>query len=337
MRIVRNKLDWPKHLRLLVNNECNYHCSFPGTGCEWCHKDGVNKTAGNGKRANVEDFLFLAKVLKEKYSLEKIKIGAMEPTLFSGLNELIAGSKELGFKEVSMTSNGYFLEDKLDGLKNAGLDTVTVSMHAFNQEVYRSITGVDGFKRVKEAAEKAIKLGFKKVKVNRVLLNFENVWGDLMSFFNWAAMNGVRIKLYKLIWSPIMDEKQYFENYVSWESLMLYFRKYASVIEINEYLVAGRERLLWRLKNGLEVETDTFSHKLTTEVGKVCQKCKEAPFCLEGLMSYGIEVGPSLSVGPCLLRNDLRLELWDEVRSRDKKGVAQKIGLFLAKTVGEGV
>jgi molybdenum cofactor biosynthesis enzyme MoaA len=325
--------DWPRHLRLLVNKQCNYSCSFPGTCEMWCHRDGFHTYSNNNVQATVDDFKFLVSALKEPFNLTKVKIGAMEPLLFPGVEEIIKEGKRCGYKETSLTTNGFFLEKKLELLKAAGLDVLTVSMHAFNRGGYLAMTRVDGFNKVKKVIEKAVEMRFKKIKVNRVLLSADHLWGDLMSFFDWATKLGIRIKLYKLIWSPGMDEERYFESYIPWKSLLPYLKTEGDLIEAKSYTVAGRERLLWRLKSGLEIETDNFSHKLEKGTGRVCKKCKYAPFCLEGLLSYGLEINSELFLTPCMLREKIRVSLWDEVKARNAKAVVDKINSFIGKIV----
>lgn len=325
------KYDWPRELRLLINKKCNYNCSFPGTCREWCHKDGVRGQKGESQIATLEDYNFLIGVLRKRFNLEKIKIGAMEPLLFNGIEKIILAAKEAKYKEISLTTNGYFLSDKLELLKECGLDTLTVSMHAFNSEGYKKITRVDGFERVKKALEKASKMGFREVKVNRVLLKTDDLWNDLQNFFEWAGKYKINVKLYKLIWSPEMDEREYFENFVAWESLMPFLEKKGKLEEINNYSSSGRERLKWRLENGVLVETDIFHHKLGKDIAKQCNNCAYSATCLEGLMSFGIEINSDLGVSACLLRDDLDISISKEVKSRDEKLLVEKVNSFINK------
>ncbi|MBU1129923.1 radical SAM protein, partial [Patescibacteria group bacterium] len=206
-------IDSLEEIRLLVNNVCNYSCSFPKTGVRWCHEDGIScNGSATAENASVDDFLFLVNSLKKTFGIKKVKIGAMEPLLFAGTVELISGLKDLGCDEVSLTTNGYFLGNELGRLRKSGLDILTVSMHAFDRDVYRKITKVDGFDRVKESIEKASKLGFEKIKINRVLLNFDGLWDDLMIFFDWAVKNKITaVKLYQLIWFEGIKEDDYFK------------------------------------------------------------------------------------------------------------------------------
>lgn len=332
---VIREVDSNREVRLLVNEVCNYSCSFPGTGCKWCHEDGIglNKSGSERKNASVEDFLFFVEALKKSQKIEKVKIGAMEPLLYEGLTDLIKGLKNLGCREVSLTTNGFFLSNRLEDLKESGLDTLTVSMHAFNRDDYKEITKVDAFDRVKVAVEEATKMGFKRVKINRVLLNINGLNDDLMRFFDWSVKNGISsVKLYKLIWSNEMSEESFFENYFPWEALRVFFKNEAKLKEVKRYKMAGRDRLTWELKkNGLLVETDVFKHKFGKEIPKICRNCEMAAFCQEGLMSYGIEIGPELRVSACLLKEDISLDLWKNVKDRDGETMREALNLFIGK------
>ncbi|MBU1089087.1 radical SAM protein [Patescibacteria group bacterium] len=331
--LVIKNVDSLEEIRLLVNNVCNYSCSFPETGIKWCHGDGICCGVSSiYKSASINDFLFLVGSLKKAFGIKKVKIGAMEPLLFAGITELISGLKNLGCAEVSLTTNGYFLQNQSKQLKESGLDTLTVSMHAFSENMYRKITRVDGFDRVKKSVEEASRLGFRKIKINRVLLNFDGLWDDLMTFFDWSVVNKITaVKLYQLIWSEGMKGEDYFKNYSPWQALSVFLRRNAYLKEIRRYKMAGRDRLIWELKNGLELETDVFYHKFDDKLPDLCRKCNLAPFCQEGLMSYGIEIGPELIVSGCLLRRKISLDLWDLVKKRDAEGLVKSLEAFIGK------
>jgi len=324
--------DWPKEIRLIINKECNYCCSFPGSGRKWCHEDGVHcKKGGNKKEVNVEDYLFLSKVLKESFNLEKAKVGAMEPLLYKDLGLLLSGlKKDLNFDEVSLTTNGYLLDKNVEMLEKSGLDNLTISIHAFNASDYRDITGVDAFDRVKKCLEDISKQKkFKSIKINRVLLRLGGVWQDLQNFFDWATEYGFVVKLYKLLWSKTIKNEDYFKYYLPWESLMVYLKERARLIETKNYNYAGRERLFWQLDSGLKLETDVFLEKKSKERANVCKKCELASFCQEGILSYGLEINDEMVLSACLLRDDLCVDLYKEVKERNEKMLRLKVGGFV--------
>ena len=47
-----------------------------------------------------------------------------------------------------LTTNGYFLPDRAQGLKEAGLDRITISVDSLKPEVFKQMTGVDVLDRV---------------------------------------------------------------------------------------------------------------------------------------------------------------------------------------------
>ena len=321
----------PNEIRLLINRECNYKCSFPRTCTKWCHEDGGVYFKKGKRQAVNEDFLFLAQALQKPFDLFRAKIGGMEPLLFPQLPQLINGLKKVGFAEVSLTTNGYFLDKRVQELSQAKLDNLTVSIHAFSRKKYREITQVDAFERVLRGIKKAQKLGLKDIKVNRVMLNLPGAWQDLQRFLKWAQENKITAKLYQLIWSPGMEEELFFKHFFSWRALLVFLAKKGKLQRVDRYFSAGRERLFWKLDSGLKIETDIFYHKATNTFSPFCQRCPLTAVCQEGIFSYGLEINSELILSPCLLRNDLYLDLWELVKKRKKKQLVAKVKKFIDK------
>ena len=112
---------------------------------------------------------------------------------------------------------------------------------------------------------------------------------------------------------------------------MVFLRKNGKLKEINSFVIAGRQRFLWELNNGLEIETDVFEHKLGEEMSLVCRRCPLAQYCQEGLLSYGIEMNPDLIISPCLLRDDVNLDLYPFIKERDGERLKAKLAQYIDK------
>src|SRR5260370_28241905 len=67
--------------------------------------------------------------------------------------------KFVGLKDLALTTNGYFLPDRAQGLKDAGLDRITISLDSLKREVFKQMTGVDVLDRVLAGIESARKAG----------------------------------------------------------------------------------------------------------------------------------------------------------------------------------
>ncbi|MBT8141992.1 MAG: GTP 3',8-cyclase MoaA [Gammaproteobacteria bacterium] len=125
-------------LRISVTDRCNLRCTY------------CMPKKPNGERYNFlpkEDLLSfneitrVVNVLAQK-GLQKIRITGGEPLLRKDLDQLIASIKSIdGIKEVALTTNGVFLSEQIDALVDAGLDRVTLSLDAIDQDLLNRISG----------------------------------------------------------------------------------------------------------------------------------------------------------------------------------------------------
>jgi cyclic pyranopterin phosphate synthase len=71
---------------------------------------------------------------------------------------------------VSLTTNGVFLADNMDELKEAGLKRINISLDTMKRDRFAFITGVDVFDDVIKGIEKAVYAGLNPIKVNTVII-----------------------------------------------------------------------------------------------------------------------------------------------------------------------
>jgi cyclic pyranopterin phosphate synthase len=86
------------------------------------------------------------------------------------LHELIAQLAEIDGLDIALTTNGSLLAQQAQGLKDAGLRRVTVSLDSLDEDVFAAMNDV-GFpaSRVLEGIEAAREAGLSPVKVNTVV------------------------------------------------------------------------------------------------------------------------------------------------------------------------
>ena len=82
--------------------------------------------------------------------------------------------KFVGLKDLALTTNGYFLPDRAQGLKDAGLDRITISLDSLKRDMFRRMTGVDVLDRVLEGLEAAKTAGLQPIKINAVIVRGHN-------------------------------------------------------------------------------------------------------------------------------------------------------------------
>jgi len=144
-------------LRISVTQRCNYSCIF-------CHREGIGE---NRKEIDINSWKRIFEASK-KLGIRKIKITGGEPLLYPHILEFIRLAKTY-FDEVSLTTNGYLLEELAQDLKESGIDRINVSLHSLNRNIYKRITGVDGLEKVLRGIKLAKKLGI-SIKINVLVL-----------------------------------------------------------------------------------------------------------------------------------------------------------------------
>ncbi|MDQ3172682.1 MAG: radical SAM protein [Acidobacteriota bacterium] len=65
----------------------------------------------------------------------------------------LAVLKAKGLLDLALTTNGYFLPDRAQSLKEAGLDRITISLDSLKRDVFKQMTGVDVLDRVLSGIE----------------------------------------------------------------------------------------------------------------------------------------------------------------------------------------
>ena len=103
--------------------------------------------------------------------VEKVRITGGEPLLRKGIEQLIGLIAEVdGVEDLTLTTNASLLARKADRLAEAGLNRVTVSLDAMDDETFQEMNDV-GFPvaTVLEAIDVAADAGLGPIKVNAVI------------------------------------------------------------------------------------------------------------------------------------------------------------------------
>ena len=98
-----------------------------------------------------------------------------------------------GIEDISLTTNGLSLGDRVLELKEAGLRRVNISLDTLKRDRFSFITGVDAFDRVLESIRKARDAGLKPVKINTVIIKGFND-DEVLDFVDFASAEGVEVR-----------------------------------------------------------------------------------------------------------------------------------------------
>jgi cyclic pyranopterin phosphate synthase len=165
-----------KDLRLSVIDQCNFRCTYCMPADVYTKDYPFLKAS---QRLSFEQMLTMATAFVE-LGVEKIRITGGEPLLRKGLEGLIASLARLTTLdgkplEIALTTNGSLLAARAKGLRDAGLQRVTVSLDSLDDAIFQRMNGV-GFPvaKVLEGIEAAVAAGLRPVKVNAMIENGVN-------------------------------------------------------------------------------------------------------------------------------------------------------------------
>jgi GTP 3',8-cyclase len=165
---VRDRRDRPlRDLRISVTDRCNMRCPY----CMPRERFGPGYAfLDRAELLSFEEIARLTAVLAGE-GVSKLRLTGGEPLLRRGLERLVEMLKRIeGIEDVALTTNGLLLAARAEGLANAGLDRVTVSLDSLDPGVLRAMsdTAVSPA-RILEGIDVATAAGLEPVKVNMVV------------------------------------------------------------------------------------------------------------------------------------------------------------------------
>ncbi|HUO06955.1 MAG TPA: GTP 3',8-cyclase MoaA [Phycisphaerae bacterium] len=154
-------------LRISVTDVCNLRCVYcmPEEGVEWLPK------------SHVLSYEEIATIVRAAVSVgvTHFKLTGGEPTARRDLPVLVEMLRGIeGVKDLSLTTNGILLGGMLESLRRAGLNRITISLDSLRPERFFAITRGGSFEKVWGAIERAVAMGFERLKINVVVMKGMN-------------------------------------------------------------------------------------------------------------------------------------------------------------------
>ena len=156
------KMDY---LRISVTDRCNFRCQY-------CMPEDI-EFQDKSHILTLEEMLTFAEACLQ-LGVTKVRVTGGEPLVRRGVVWFVEQLKKLGFYEVTMTTNGFLLQENLDGLVEAGLDRINISLDTLQPEKFAFITRRNHFSKVWNAVMAALETPFSPVKINAVAMRGVN-------------------------------------------------------------------------------------------------------------------------------------------------------------------
>lgn len=203
------------YLRVSITDRCNYRCIY-------CKPEEQFEFIPHEEILRYEE---IVEIIEEAVNLgvAKVRITGGEPLARKGVVDFIKKLKEIKkLEDISLTTNGFFLSEYAEKLKDAGLNRVNISLDSLQEEKYKRITRWGSLEKALKGIDSALKAGLLPIKINTVLIRGIN--DDEVEDF-------VRLTLGR----PL--NIRFIEFMPSGEKLKYNYRdKFISVLEIKESL-----------------------------------------------------------------------------------------------------
>lgn len=176
------------NLRISVTNRCNFRCVY-------CHNEGLGAT--QGPRAPHPDELSPEEIeervaVAASFGVRSVKFTGGEPLLRHDCEEIVRRAAR-HIHRVSMTTNGFFLAERAQGLAEAGLRRANVSLDSLDPEAFRRIRRGD-LAAVLAGIDAALAAGIAPIKVNFVV--FKDTVAQIPEMIDFVGRRkGLRLQL----------------------------------------------------------------------------------------------------------------------------------------------
>ncbi len=291
---VCDKFDRPIiSLRVSITNRCNINCFY-------CHHDGMLDTLDE---MAVDEIFKIAKVA-QGLGVERIRLSGGEPLVRRDIVDIVKSIKSLGFRDISITTNGIFLGELCGDLIDAGLNRVNVSLDTLNPLTYEKLTGFNYIDKVKESIIEASISGLNPVKINMVLMKGVNDT-EVGDMFDFCKDNNLILQLIEIMDAETVND--FNENYhYDMDLIEEELKVKADKIEVRNLMQDRKKYFI----DGGEVE---LVRPLDNTA--FCNNCTR------------LRVTPEGKIKPCLLRNDNLVDIVSHIRNGESEEFLKNVFL----------
>jgi GTP 3',8-cyclase len=169
-------------LRISVTDRCNFRCVY-------CRSADPENYRDHDEILTWPEFDHLARVFVG-LGIRKVRVTGGEPLVRDGVEDFVRRLAALGVEDLSITTNGHLLADRIDGLIAAGLRRVNISLDSLNPAKFERITRTKSFGAVMRGIEAAQASPLAPAKVNAVLVRGTND-DEVEAFAEFARERGL--------------------------------------------------------------------------------------------------------------------------------------------------
>jgi GTP 3',8-cyclase len=229
---------WISYLRVSITDRCNERCTYcmPQELQEWLPREEI---------LTFEETLRIIRVAAE-LGVSKVRVTGGEPLTRRDVVHFIAQIPKIsGIRSLGLSTNGTLLARQITpgrpmamALREAGMQSLNISLDTLDPHVYSQITGRDLHAQVLEGIDTAIAVGFDQIKLNTVVMRGRNE-DQLIPLIEFAASRNLILRFIEMM--PVSTTEVLSEdNFISvLEAKRLIESVYGSLIPASEFRTNG--------------------------------------------------------------------------------------------------
>jgi GTP 3',8-cyclase len=226
------------YLRVSITDRCNERCTYcmPHELQEWLPREEI---------LTFEETLRLIRIAAD-LGVSKVRVTGGEPLTRRDVVGFVRRIPEIsGIKSIGLSTNGTLLGREIApnktmaaALRDAGVNSINVSLDTLDREMYAHITGRDFHEQVLAGIDAGIGAGFDQIKLNTVLMRGRNE-DQLIPLIEFAGARGLILRFIEMMpvsTTDVLDE----DNFMSvLEAKRLIESCYGSLIAETEFRTNG--------------------------------------------------------------------------------------------------
>lgn len=177
-----------RKLRLSVTDRCNLRCRY----CMPLSAQFMDRSAYLQPREYAEIVKELAQL-----GITTVRLTGGEPLVRQEFPEIVSLLAKIPDLEISLTTNGIFLEQFLDLLKGCNVRTLNISLDSLTQENFYRIAHTHQLEPITRSIEQAVDQDF-RVKLNMVVMGHYNDQ-EIVAMVEYGHKLGVEVRFLELM------------------------------------------------------------------------------------------------------------------------------------------
>ena len=179
------------YLRVSITDRCNFRCVY-------CMPEEGSPIAPKDELLSAEEFIRLIRIAIGA-GIRKVRLTGGEPLVRKDLVDIVSGIAMVdGVEDLSLTTNGFILDELAPALANAGLTRINISLDTLRPDRFKAVARRGDLDRVLAGIDAARKAGIGPIKINCVAMRGLND-DEAADFAAWTLREEIHFRFIELM------------------------------------------------------------------------------------------------------------------------------------------